>query len=909
MITFFSFFFLPDMSATEEDVVMSSGSSDEQDSDIDDEVDDAKTKEEIDKLKSELRSDPFLYDKYIELIKLLSQAGELDDLREVREAFAKHYPLSPELWLSWLADEQRLASSPEEKVKVSQLFEKATQDYNSVKVWYEYCQFSLWQMQDLTNGVQSIRKIFERAVVAAGVNAAHGTLIWETYRVFENSLLSILPEQSSQDQLSKVDRLFKRQLAVPLLGMEQTLAEYQEWLSQTNQSLDPNVQRTFKMALELLKPRQSLEDKLEQIQEEGDKSKLYQVYEDYIALELKEGNPVRVQNIYERRITDHCLEPVVWTEYVSYLETSLKDHQGAKDVLKRATRNCPWNGRIWIKLLRSCERLKCPAEEIVQVVEDALQSGLASSEDYRNVWLAFIDYRRRQLKDEDGDEEECERIRQLFQRALEQLASMAGDPDCQVARYWASLEADHFSCMDRARRIWGEILSGPVGDQGRFWLEYITLEKMFGDTKHLKKLLPRAFLKAVDSPQLIGDVWLQFEREEGTLESYENVEEIVLKKWSVLQKQQEEEKKASTEEVNRKSSRKRKNDELNGKHEASPAFKKPMLPSPKQKPNKAKEDVGKGTPGTSKLQPPTEVKAEQVIPPPGFKDDQQVMPPPGFKSDQQVMPPPGFKDDQPVKPPPGFKKATESSTKERLEAGQNTVFLSNLDFSVTEEKIKEVMSLTGEVLDIRLVKNYSGKSKGFAYVQFATSQAVQAVLLRDNEALDGRPMFISEYDTEKKNKGHTFKYSNDMEKNKLFVKNLPQSATKEVVAKLFSAYGNLKDIRIVTYRNGHSKGIAYVDFEKAADAAKAILQLDNKDIDGSTISVAISNPPPRKEPKANVMARSLGAGDSIMGSRGRGRTQLSFVPRSLQKQKDVKPESSEKMSNSDFRSMLLGGKK
>ena len=181
-------------------------------------------------------------------------------------------------------------------------------------------------------------------------------------------------------------------------------------------------------------------------------------------------------------------------------------------------------------------------------------------------------------------------------------------------------------------------------------------------------------------------------------------------------------------------------------------------------------------------------------------------------------------------------------------------------------------------------------------------------------ALDGRPMFISEYDTDKKKKGHTFKYSNEMEKNKIFVKNLPATASKEVVAKLFSAYGKLKDIRIVTYRNGHSKGIAYVDFEKAADAAKAILQLDNKDIEGNIISVAISNPPPRKE--ANL-ARSLGSGDkdAFLGSRGRGRSQLSFVPSSLQKNRQESnlkktngSNNDEKMSNSDFRSMLLGGK-
>ena len=158
-----------------------------------DDENDTKNEEEITQLKVDLQADPFLYDKYVRLIELLSQAGELEDLRRIRETFAKYYPLSAELWLAWLADEQRLASSPEEKAQVNDLFEKATQDYNSVKVWYEFCQFSLWQLgqgspEDMSSAVQSIRNIFERAVVAAGVNAAH--MLVGLFRVSTNQASS-----------------------------------------------------------------------------------------------------------------------------------------------------------------------------------------------------------------------------------------------------------------------------------------------------------------------------------------------------------------------------------------------------------------------------------------------------------------------------------------------------------------------------------------------------------------------------------------------------------------------------------------------------------------------------------------------------------------------------------------------
>ena len=72
---------------------------------------------------------------------------------------------------------------------------------------------------------------------------------------------------------------------------------------------------------------------------------------------------------------------------------------------------------------------------------------------------------------------------------------MNGDPDCKVSRYWANIEADRFRNMEQARQIWSEITKGPAGEKAHFWMEYIYLEKMFGDTKHLKRLFPRALAK------------------------------------------------------------------------------------------------------------------------------------------------------------------------------------------------------------------------------------------------------------------------------------------------------------------------------------------------------------------------------------------------------------------------------
>ena len=101
-----------------------------------------------------------------------------------------------------------------------------------------------------------------------------------------------------------------------------------------------------------------------------------------------------------------------------------------------------------------------------------------------------------------------------------------------------------------------------------------------------------------------------------------------------------------------------------------------------------------------------------------------------------------------------------------------------------------------------------------------------------------------------------------------------------------------------------------------ASAAKALKETDEKEIEGKKISVAISNPPPHKEPtknKSNVpITTSLGQAPRATGPRGRGHSQIALVPRKVTTTTSTtsKSESTSTttMSNDDFRKMLLNKK-
>lgn len=99
--------------------------------------------------------------------------------------------------------------------------------------------------------------------------------------------------------------------------------------------------------------------------------------------------------------------------------------------------------------------------------------------------------------------------------------------------------------------------------------------------------------------------------------------------------------------------------------------------------------------------------------------------------------------------------------------------------------------------------------------------------------------------------------------NQLFIGNLAFSTTKEDLESAFSVYGNITEVKIPTDRyTGRVRGFAFVTFESAQDAEKA-LALDGKDLNGRPIRVNVA-----QEKKAGEGGGGGSRGSSGGGSRG-----------------------------------------
>lgn len=72
----------------------------------------------------------------------------------------------------------------------------------------------------------------------------------------------------------------------------------------------------------------------------------------------------------------------------------------------------------------------------------------------------------------------------------------------------------------------------------------------------------------------------------------------------------------------------------------------------------------------------------------------------------------------------------------------NKIFIGNLDFGVTDQQLRDLLSEAGEIMDVYIpTDRETGRPRGFAFVRFAeASQAAQAVETMHGRELSGREL-------------------------------------------------------------------------------------------------------------------------------------------------------------------------
>jgi RNA recognition motif-containing protein len=107
---------------------------------------------------------------------------------------------------------------------------------------------------------------------------------------------------------------------------------------------------------------------------------------------------------------------------------------------------------------------------------------------------------------------------------------------------------------------------------------------------------------------------------------------------------------------------------------------------------------------------------------------------------------------------------------------------------------------------------------------------------------------------------------------RIFVGNLPFSATDQVLMDTFAQYGTVESAKVITDRaTGRSKGFGFVEMATDAEALAAIEKLNGADYEGRTITVNEAREmQPREGGGGGRGGRPGGGGGGYRGDRSGG---------------------------------------
>ena len=162
-----------------------------------------------------------------------------------------------------------------------------------------------------------------------------------------------------------------------------------------------------------------------------------------------------------------------------------------------------------------------------------------------------------------------------------------------------------------------------------------------------------------------------------------------------------------------------------------------------------------------------------------------------------------------------------------------TLFVRNLNFTTTDDRLREAFKSLDGFMSGRVKRKPDPKkagqtlSLGFGFVEFRLKQQAQAALAAmDGYKLEGHQLLIrashkaTDVADERRKEDHAKRVAG--QKTKIIIKNLPFEASKKDVRSLFSAYGQLRSVRVPKKFDSSTRGFAFADFITAREAENAM---------------------------------------------------------------------------------------
>ncbi|XP_073006425.1 polyadenylate-binding protein 7-like [Typha latifolia] len=169
-------------------------------------------------------------------------------------------------------------------------------------------------------------------------------------------------------------------------------------------------------------------------------------------------------------------------------------------------------------------------------------------------------------------------------------------------------------------------------------------------------------------------------------------------------------------------------------------------------------------------------------------------------------------------------------------SGMGNVFVKNLSSSTDDTRLQEIFSEYGTILSCKVSRDTDGKNRGYGFVQYDSQEsAISAITKLNNSFHDGKQIYVAKFI--KKSERLAAQNPEDKYTN-LYMKNLDQDITEELIKVKFSEFGSIVTAKIEKDENGNSKGFGFCSFESADSAKRAREAMDGVQLGSKTLYVA-----------------------------------------------------------------------